>query len=214
MDDLLKQAKYLKISMSLFRKFFGSSEDSSEEDNYSEFNRSGSDLSLPIDERFTFNFKKNGGKFLYCENLTEIKEQFENILEENDWFESEVLCFDSVLFNLLDENKLSYDQPNNPKFLFTTCENLIAEEGSILFSSSQIKQNKPNELPTNIIIYATTSQIVESTSDGLRMIKNKYLKNYPTNITTIKYFEKVKEDDFLHYGSSAKNLYLLLLEDL
>ena len=93
-------------------------------------------------------------------------------------------------------------------------ENLIAEEGSILFSSIQIKQNKPNELPTNIIIFATTSQIVESTSDGLRMIKNKYLKNYPTNITTIKYFEKVKEDDFLHYGSSAKNLYLLLLEDI
>jgi hypothetical protein len=151
---------------------------------------------------------------LYCENLSEIKEQFENILEENDWFESEVLCFDSGLYSILDENKLNYDQPSNPKFLFATCENLIAEEGSILFSSSQIKQNKPNELPTNIIIYATTSQIVESTSDGLRMIKNKYLKNYPTNITTIKYFEKVKEDDFLHYGSSAKNLYLLLLEDL
>ena len=200
--------------MSLFRKFFGSSDDSSEEDNYSEFNRSGSDLSLPVDERFTFNFKKNGGKFLYCENLTEIKEQFENILEENDWFESEVLCFDAGLFSILDENKLAYDQPTNPKFLFATCENLIAEEGSILFSSSQIKQNKPNELPTNIIVYATTSQIVESTSDGLRMIKNKYLKDYPTNITTIKYFEKVKEDDFLHYGSSAKNLYLLLLEDL
>ena len=51
--------------MSLFRKFFGSSEESSKEDNLSEFNSSGSDLSLPIDERFTFNFKKNGGKFLY-----------------------------------------------------------------------------------------------------------------------------------------------------
>jgi hypothetical protein len=200
--------------MSLFKKIFGSSEESSEEENFSEFNRSASDSSLPVDERFTFNFKKNGGKFLYCENLSEIKEQFENILEENDWFESEVLCFDSGLYSILDENKLNYDQPSNPKFLFATCENLIAEEGSILFSSSQIKQNKPNELPTNIIIYATTSQIVESTSDGLRMIKNKYLKNYPTNITTIKYFEKVKEDDFLHYGSSAKNLYLLLLEDL
>lgn len=200
--------------MSLFRKFFGSGEESSEEDNLSEFNRSASDLSLPVDERFTFNFKKNGGKFLYCENLSEIKEHFENILEENDWFESEVLCYDTGLFSLLDENKLTYDQPNNPKFLFATCENLIAEEGSILFSSSQIKQKKPNELPTNIIIYATTSQIVEGTSDGLRMIKNKYLKDYPTNITTIKYFEKAKEDDFLHYGSSAKNLYLLLLEDL
>ena len=200
--------------MSLFRKFFGSSDETSEEQNHSEFNRSGSDLSLPVDERFTFNFKKNGGKFLYCENKTEVKDHFENILAENDWFESEVLCFDSSLHNMLDENKLNYDKSLNPKFLFATCENLIAEDGSILFSSNQIKQRKPNELPTNIVILATTSQIVESTSDGLRMIKKKYEKDYPTNITTIKYFEKVKDEDFLHYGSSAKNLYLLLLENL
>ena len=50
-------------------------------------------LSAPVDEKFTFNFKKNGGKFLYCENLTELKEQFENILEENDWFEKEAVLF-------------------------------------------------------------------------------------------------------------------------
>ena len=37
---------------------------------------------------------KNGGKFLYCENLTELKEQFENILEENDWFEKEAVCYE------------------------------------------------------------------------------------------------------------------------
>jgi hypothetical protein len=200
--------------MSLFRKFFGSGNDSSDEENQSEFNNSSLNLSLPVDERFTFNFKKNGGKFLYCENLNEVKEQFENILEENDWFESEVLCYEPKLFSMLDENKLSYDKPTNPKFLLATCENLIADEGSVLFSSSQIKQNKPNELPANIVILATTSQILESKSDGLRMIKKKYEKDYPTNITTIKYFEKVKEEDFLHYGSSAKNLYLLLLEDL
>jgi hypothetical protein len=200
--------------MSLFRKFFGSGNDSSDEENQSEFNNSSLNLSLPVDERFTFNFKKNGGKFLYCENLNEVKEQFENILEENDWFESEVLCYEPKLFSMLDENKLNYDKPTNPKFLLATCENLIADEGSVLFSSSQIKQNKPNELPANIVILATTSQILESKSDGLRMIKKKYEKDYPTNITTIKYFEKVKEEDFLHYGSSAKNLYLLLLEDL
>ena len=200
--------------MSLFRKIFGSGNDSSDEENQSEFNNSALNLSLPVDERFTFNFKKNGGKFLYCENLNEVKEQFENILEENDWFESEVLCYEPKLFSMLDENKLSYDKPTNPKFLLATCENLIADEGSVLFSSSQIKQKKPNELPDNIVILATTSQILESKSDGLRMIKKKYEKDYPTNITTIKYFEKVKEEDFLHYGSSAKNLYLLLLEDL
>ncbi|RZJ34472.1 MAG: lactate utilization protein B/C [Flavobacterium sp.] len=200
--------------MSLFRKFFGSGNESSGEENQNELNNLQSHISAPVDEKFTFNFKKNGGKFLYCENLDEVKEQFENILEENDWFESEAVCFEPKLFSMLEENKLNYTKPTNPKFLLATCENLIADEGSVLFSSNQIKQNKPNELPANIVILATTSQILESKSDGLRVIKKKYEKEYPTNITTIKYFEKAKDEDFLQYGSAAKNLYLLLLEDL
>ena len=199
--------------MSLFRKIFGSGNDASDEENQSEYNTPPAS-NLPVDDLFTFNFKKNGGKFIYCENLNEVKEQFENILEENDWFESEVLCNEPKLFNLLDENKLIYTNPTQPKFFFASCENLIADEGSVLFSSNQIRQKKPNELPDNIVILATTSQILESKSDGLRTIKKKYDKDYPTNITTIKYFEKVQEEDFLTYGSCAKNLYLLLLEDL
>lgn len=201
--------------MSLFRKFFGTGNDASDEESQSEFNNVPSSFSLlPVDEKFTYKFKKNGGKFLYCENLNEVKEQFLNILEENDWFECEALCYEPKLFSMLDENKLQHDKPSNPVFLFATCENLIADEGSVLFSSNQIKQNKPNDLPTNIIILATTSQILDTKSDGLRVIKKKYVKDYPTNITTIKYFEKAKDEDFLQYGSAAKNLYLLLLEDL
>ncbi|HLA56583.1 MAG TPA: hypothetical protein VK623_10805 [Flavobacterium sp.] len=200
--------------MSLFRKIFGSGNDTSGEESQNEYNNSHAANSAPADEKFTFNFKKNGGKFLYCENLDEVKEQFENILEENDWFESEAVCFEPKLYSMLDENKIVYDKPANPKFLLASCENLIADEGSVLFSSNQIRQNKPNELPANIVILATTSQILESKSDGLRVIKKKYDKDYPTNITTIKYFEKAKEEDFLQYGSAPKNLYLLLLEDL
>jgi hypothetical protein len=201
--------------MSLFRKIFGTGNDANDEESQSEFSNIPSSFSLlPVDEKFTYNFKKNGGKFLYCENLNEVKDQFLNILEENDWFECEALCYEPKLFSMLDENKLTYDRPTNPMFLFATCENLIADEGSVLFSSNQIKQNKPNDLPNNIIILATTSQILEAKSDGLRVIKKKYDKDYPTNITTIKYFEKAKDEDFLQYGSTAKNLYLLLLEDL
>ena len=199
--------------MSLFRKIFGTPSDDSEEEKQSEY-YTPKPSNLPVDELFTINFKKNDGKFIYCEDLAEVREQFEFILEENDWFEGEVLCFESKLFSLLDENKLLYQNPSKPNFFLASCENLIADEGSILFSSSQIKQYKPNELPDNIVILATTSQIIESKSDGLRMIKKKYEKEYPSNITTIKYFEKVKEEDFLTYGSCTKNLYLLLLEDL
>lgn len=200
--------------MSLFKKIFGAVNDASGEEKNQDSNPFLPDQQLPVDELFMLNFKKNGGKFIYCDDLGEVHEQFLNVLEENDWFECEVMCLEPKLYSLLDENKLNYDKPKDPKFLLATCENLIADEGSILFSSNQIKQNKPNELPANIVIYATTSQILGSKSDGLREIKKKYDKDYPTNITTIKYFEKAKEEDFLQYGSSAKNLYLLLLEDL
>ena len=200
--------------MSLFRKFFGSNLPPSEEEKDTEYGKYSPEVNTPIDVQFVFNFKKNGGKFIYCENTTEIKDQIENILEENDWFEGEALCYEPNLFNLLEENKINYINPTKPIFLLANCENLIASEGSILFSSKQIKQNKPNELPANIIIVARTSQIIETKSDGLSVIKKKYQRDYPTNITTIKYFEKVEEEDFTQYGSTAKNLYLLLLEDL
>lgn len=199
--------------MSLFKKFFGAANDSSDSEKESEYNPFSAE-NTPIDELFTLNFKKNGGKFLYCDNLTEVKTLFEDILTENDWFETDVMCFEPKLYSLLDENKLNYTNIQNPKFLLASCESLIADEGSILFSSNQIKQRKWQDLPTNIIIVATTSQITTSKSDGMSNIKKQYDKDYPTNITTIKYFEKAKEEDFLHYGSVAKNLYLLLLEDL
>lgn len=198
--------------MSLFRKIFGSTNTDSD-DEESLYGQSSKGKSVPIDELFTSLFKINGGKFLYCDSTTELKSTFEDILEENDWFEKEVLCFEEKLFGLLDENKLNYKGVSNPKFLLTSCESLIANEGSILFSSNQIKQNKFQDLPTNIIVIAKASQIVEDKSEGLREIKKRYDSNYPTNITTIKYFEEKLERDFLHYGNAAKNLYLLLLED-
>lgn len=201
--------------MSLFRKIFGSSEDTSKSGKHEEEKSPYSpDVKLPIDEMFTRNFKKNGGKFLYCENLEEVSENFINILEENDWFESEANCYDNRLNYLLDENKIERNNVKNPKFLLSSCENLIADNGSILFSSNQFKHYKPDELPTNMVIFATTSQLVASKSDGLRSINFKYTNNRPSNITTITYFQEAKEDDFLHYGSCHKNLYLLLLEDL
>ncbi|WP_269225580.1 LUD domain-containing protein [Flavobacterium eburneipallidum] len=200
--------------MSLFSKFFGSNNPASEEAKDNEFSKFTPDNEVPVEEQFVFNFKKNGGKFLYCENESEVKDHLEHIFEENDWFESEALCYEPELFNMLEENRIAFNQPTNPAFFLASCENLIADEGSILFSSKQIKQRKPNELPSNIVILATTSQIIRTKSDGLSVIKKKYVKDYPTNITTIKYFEKAAEEDFTQYGSSAKNLYLLLLEDL
>lgn len=169
---------------------------------------------LPVDERFTYNFKKNGGKFLYCEHWDEVMESFDNIMLENDWYEQDVFCINEHLIQKFDGFNLNFVNQPNSTFFLSTCEALIADKGSILLCSNQIKEKKLNELPFNFIIFATTSQIVESISEGMRIIKNQNLNYLPTSITTIQDFETEKEKDFLSYGSSTKNLYLLLLEDL
>lgn len=205
---------FTEFQMNIFKKIFGNQDDAEDQEKKVPRSQYTPDINTPVDELFTINFKNNGGKFIYCSSMSEVHENFENILEENDWFETEVKCFDSRLFLFLDENKLEYKDVTNPTFFFTSCENLIADEGSILFSSKQLKQHKIDELPTNIIVFASTSQLTMTKGDSLRNIKNKYDKEYPTNITAIKYFEKSNEEDFLHYGSCHKNLYLILIEDL
>lgn len=169
---------------------------------------------LPIDEKFTYNFNKNGGKFLYCENNKEIMEAFDNILIENDWYEKDTFCFNDLLIKKFDGFNLNFENSPKASFFLSSCESLIANNGAILLSSNQIKEKKLKELPTNFVIFATTSQLVETISEGLRIIKNKSNKHIPSNITTIQDFETEKEKDFMSYGSITKNLYLLLLEDL
>ncbi len=202
--------------MSLFRKLFGSKSERSEDEIKSdERSKYMPEIKLPIDERFTINFKANGGKFLYCEDLNEVFTNFENIIKENKWESKNALLLDK---NLQDKFKNTSSNPTkaliDATYFLTTCENLIANDGSLLISSQQIFEKKLIELPENFVVFATTSQIVENISEGLRGIKLKNKQKIPTNITTIKHFKSSEEKDFLSYGSSAKNLYLLLLEDL
>tara|TARA_R110000868_G_scaffold3388_7_gene21909 strand:- start:3769 stop:4377 length:609 start_codon:yes stop_codon:yes gene_type:complete len=202
--------------MSLFRKIFGSKSDNKEEELKSnERGKYMPEIKLPIDEKFTINFKANGGKFLYCENLDEIFESLDNIIQENNWEDKKAFFIDKNLKNKFKRGHLlTSEKASESTFFITTCENLIANDGSLLICSNQIAEKKLMELPANFIVFATTSQITENIGEGLRGIKSKNRKKIPTNITTIKHFKSLDEKDFLSYGSSSKNLYLLLLEDL
>lgn len=169
----------------------------------------------PMDEEFVLNFRENGGKFLYCEDMNEVYEMFNSILLENDWFETEVCSLNKELSKKFDGYNLDFKASNNnASFMLSTCESLVADNGSILLSSNQLKGKKLWELPNNMVIFATTSQIVRNISDGMRIIKMAYKNNIPVNISTIRHFGNGEKDDFMTYGNSNKNLYLILLEDL
>ena len=169
---------------------------------------------LPIDDRFMKHFIENGGKFIYCENNDEVLESFDNILLENDWYETNVYCTNKHLKQKFSGFNLEFGQQSDAPFFIGNCEYLVANNGAILVSSDQLKEKKLDELPFSFIVFAGTSQLVEDISEGLRRIKSKSKTGIPSNITTIKHFGDQKSDDFLSYGSTTKNLYLLLLEDL
>ena len=152
---------------------------------------------------------------MYCEDFDEVNENLNLILEENNWKGKKVLILDKNLAQKFDSFNFEVTRNTSDcEFFLTTCEFLISNDGSLLISSNQIAEKRLKEFPVNFVIFATTSQFVETISEGLRGIKDRNRKNIPTNITTIKHFKATDEKDFLSYGSSSKNLYLLLLEDL
>ncbi|WP_456421133.1 LUD domain-containing protein [Lutibacter sp.] len=171
--------------------------------------------SLSLDQQFVKNFLKNNGKFLYCTTLEEVTSNLTNIIQENSW--ETVTCNDYDLLKLIKTLPINIIETNQNSFpFFVSCEHLIAENGSILFSSNQLKESKISELTENFIVYATTSQLVKTNGDGLTGIKSRYQGNIPSNISAIKnYSPNSKNIDFMNYGNTnAKNLYLLLFEDL
>ena len=201
--------------MSLFRKIFGLKNTPEDTIKNEERGKYMPEIKLPIDEQFTINFKANGGKFLYCENMQEIQQSLKFILNENGWHDDQVLLFDKRLESLFNNFHLkTTEKVSESTYFFSTCEYLISDDGSLLISSNQIAEKKLKELPDDFIIFATTSQFVHNIGEGLRGIKGKNKQKIPTNITTIKHFKTIEDKDFLTYGSSSKNLYLLLLEDL
>ena len=202
--------------MSIFGKLFGGNKKKSSDVPAENRGVHMPELDLPIDEKFTIYFKKNGGKFIYCDSEDEVSLALKNIVEENNWEDSSFFHLDDRLEKKFASEHLKFSiSAQKSTVFFTTCEHLIAQNGSILISSNQLKERKMNELPDNFIVYATTSQLTPSLGDGLKSIKRKYQGSIPANITTIKHFQSnIKEEDFLSYGSTSKNLYLILMEDL
>ncbi len=195
--------------MSFFKKLFNTPKPQEPLESNLEFQN------LPIDQIFVKNFIKNKGKFLYCTTLEEVTLNLSNIIKENSW--KTMSCNDYDLLKLMKAIKVeTTEELNKTTPFFLSCEHLIAENGSILFSSNQLKEHKIAELPENFIVYATTSQLVNTKGESLTGIKSHYQGNIPSNISAVNNFNtEAIEEDFMSYGNTnSKNLYLLLFEDL
>lgn len=197
--------------MNFFKKLFSNKFETSKEDTLPN-----QEVNLSLDDLFVHNFINKGGKFLYCTSAEEVTQNLIEILDENQW--KNITCLDEKNLAKYTDTlsiEISFDI-NNKAPIFTSCEHIISDSGSILFCSHQIKEKKIPELSNNFIVFAKTSQLVKDMGQSLTGIKNNYKENIPTNISAIKNFSPENDkDNFISTpNSNSKNLYLLLFEDL
>jgi L-lactate utilization protein LutC len=166
-----------------------------------------------LDLIFAKNFTESGGRFIYLDEVNSVKEIYEKIIEENQWEHKNVCSLDPDISKNLDLRLIRNIDNENVKALVTGCEFLLSNTGRILICNKQIKNNKIENLPPVVIILAKFDQFVSDLSEGKSKLKNKYKTKFPSNITTIVVKNKLNEDNFLTYGNSAKDIYLILSDD-
>ncbi len=181
-------------------------------------NQSYDDKSIPQkddshDLIFAKNFTESGGRFIFIDEINSTKEIFEKIIAENQWDSENVCSLDPIISKNLKIRSIRKIDNENVKALVTECEYLLSNTGRILICNKQIKSNKIEDLPSVVIILAKSNQFVSDVSEGMTKLKNKYKANFPSNITTINVKNKYNEDNFLTYGNSAKDIYLILSDD-
>lgn len=170
----------------------------------------------PIDISFAKNFTSKGGRFLFCESSESVFNNFKEIFVENNWDPSIILCLEKKLSLRLNVKLFDQSSENLKSFKAAVifCEYIISDTGKILLSEHQIRHFKIPDLPETMVVFAKKNQLVKDVSQGMTLLKNKYKKEIPTNISTLNIkSEIIKEKSPSTPETSAKNIYLLLEDD-
>ena len=195
--------------MGIWDKFFGKSK--TKKSKKSPFLPNEED---PLDIGFAKNFTRKGGRFLYNESKDILLSNFNEICVENNWEHQQILSLNQTTSDLFYNSYINETSGNLKayKAALIDCEYLISNTGKILLSENQIRYFKLSDLPETIIVKARMDQLVRDVSQGMTLLKNKYPKTIPTNITTLKIKSDSEETKKAVATSSttSKSIYLLL----
>ena len=138
------------------------------------------DLGLEFATRFT----NLAGRFVFCENYSELASQLNVIIATNKW--DKVYCKEEGLRKTLADNQFdnySYNDLATCDTAITSCEWLVARTGSIVMSAAQESGRTVSVYAPVHICIAHTSQVVYDVKDALAKAREKYSGNLPSLIT-------------------------------
>jgi len=146
----------------------------------------------PVEEEmlevaFAEQFTAVSGQFVFCEDEMQFIEGLLNLAEERKWHK--IYCWEPALQDILTrydfpffETDKDFDQA---QVGLTMCEALIARNGSILLSNSNMAGRRLSIYPPVHMVLAYTSQLVGDLKDGFKMIKSRYGQRLPSMISTV-----------------------------
>jgi L-lactate dehydrogenase complex protein LldG len=131
---------------------------------------------------FAEEFTKLLGKFAFCINETDAKNQIQKLVAAKKW--ENVYCVENEFMNLFkDVFTINKSSLANCDAAITSCNYLIARTGAIVMSSAQQSGRTTSAYAPVHICVAYVDQLVYDTRDALKDLKNKYGNNLPSFIT-------------------------------
>lgn len=133
---------------------------------------------------FAEEFTKLLGKFAFCLDETDAKNQIQKLVAEKKW--QHIYCVENGLKSLFagqDFPELNVTSLAESDASITSCHYLVARTGAIVLSSAQQSGRTVSAYSPVHICIAYTHQLVFDTFDALRGIKDKYGSEIPSFIT-------------------------------
>ncbi len=133
----------------------------------------------PTDELeviFAEAFSQLQGKFIYCMNQQELKEQLQQLITSKAWKQVYTRDQDFAAFSTTSDLAAC-------DAAITDCEYLVARTGSIVLSAVQEGGRTTSVYAPVHICVAYTSQLVYDIKDALQLVKEKYKGGMPSLLT-------------------------------
>lgn len=169
-----------------------------------------------IDLLFAEQLTAVAGNFVFCENDIQLIENLLHLAEDKNW--RKIYCWETEIQSLLSKYEFPHYTTDtdflNADVGITTCEALIARNGSVLVSNGNHSGRRLSIYPHVHIVIAFTSQLVLDLKDAFKLLKVKYRETNPTMISNITGPSRTADiEKTLVLGAHGpKELYVFLLE--
>lgn len=132
---------------------------------------------LPAEVNFAEKFMQLGGSLLLCENNVELMEMLLTLCDKYSW--KVVFCLDKEIsvtlteFEFPHESRFEFDKDKKIDAVILKCSCLVSRTGEIIFSPSEIADEKIFSVAENIVVVAGLPQVKNDLKESLAFVKEK-----------------------------------------